>query len=97
MVRHKALIRSDRSAFPGGILLGRDLFNRIDSSIVTKCRGIRYVELEGKRHSYKKTSTSQSIYLVREIPPADSYRALARTKEDLLVEARVGNTSAKVH
>ena len=46
IVRHNALICSDRSAFPGGILLGRDWFSRINSSIVTKYRGIQYVELE---------------------------------------------------
>ena len=37
MVRHYALICSDRSAFPG-VLLGRDLFSRTNSSINTKCR-----------------------------------------------------------
>ena len=88
IVRHNALICSDRSAFPGGILLGRDLFSRINSSIVTKCRGIQYVELEGKRYNYKKTGTVQSVCLVKERPPADSYMALARTNETLLIEAR---------
>ena len=88
IVRHNALICSDRSAFPGGILLGRDLFSRINSSIVTKCRGIQYIELEGKRYDYKKTGTAQSVCLVKERPPADSYMALARTNETLLIEAR---------
>ena len=86
IVRHNALICSDRSAFPGGILLGRDLFSRINSSIVTKCRGIQYVELEGKRYNYKKTGTARSVCLVKERP--DSYIALARTNETLLIEAR---------
>ena len=88
IVRHNALICSDRSAFPGGILLGRDLFSRINSSIVAKCRGIQYVELGGKRYNYKKTGTAQSVCLVKERPPADSYMALARTNETLLIEAR---------
>ena len=87
-VRHNALICSDRSAFPGGILLGRDLFSRINSSIVTKCRGLQYVDLEGKRYNYNKTGTAQSVCLVKERLPADSYIALARTKETLLIKAR---------
>ena len=69
MVKRNALVCSDRSAFPGGILLGRDLFIGTNSSIVTKCRGIQYVEFEGYRYNYKKTGTAQSICLVKGTDP----------------------------
>ena len=40
---------------------------------------------------------AQSVYLVKVRPPADSYIALARTKEDLLIEAwSAVNTRLKV-